>query len=137
MINLKEELPVHMQQTTKLGQKISITGKWVTTKKSGLFRKSAESKELLNEWQAIHQAAKNHKGMLSTEIKHAGGGQGTAPSPAKVQESFGCIFLIKDFLGRTAWNQYFSCLFLLVQPFSIRHEFNENIVKMNASNFTV
>ena len=45
MINLKEELPVHMQQPTKLGEEISITGKWVPTKKSGLFRKSAESKD--------------------------------------------------------------------------------------------
>jgi len=71
MIELKEELPLHMQEPTKLGQEISITGKWLPTKKSGLFRKSAESKELLKEWEEIHQEARNHKGILSTEINHA------------------------------------------------------------------
>ena len=71
MIELKEELPLHMQEPTKLGQEISITGKWLPTKKSGLFRKSAESKELLKEWEDIHQEARNHKGILSTEINHA------------------------------------------------------------------
>ena len=71
MIELKEELPRHMQEPTKLGQEISITGKWLPIKKSGLFRKSAESKELLKEWEDIHQEARNHKGMLSTEINHA------------------------------------------------------------------
>ena len=71
MTELKEELPAYMQQATKLGQEISVTGKWVPTIKGGLFRKSAESKEMLKEWEAIHQGARNHKGMLSTEINHA------------------------------------------------------------------
>jgi quinol monooxygenase YgiN len=71
MTELKEELPVYMQQPTKLGQEISVTGKWVPTIKGGLFRKSAESKEMLKEWEAIHQGARNYKGMLSTEINHA------------------------------------------------------------------
>ncbi len=71
MTELKAELPVHMQEPTRLGDEISITGKWVPTKKGGLFRKSAESKEMTKEWEAIHKGARNHNGMLSTEINHA------------------------------------------------------------------
>ena len=71
MPRLKVELPVHMKIPTKLGQEISITGKWLPTKKGGIFRKSAESKEMLKEWEDIHEDARNHKGILSTEINHA------------------------------------------------------------------
>tara|TARA_B110000967_G_scaffold209532_1_gene266100 strand:+ start:651 stop:1511 length:861 start_codon:yes stop_codon:yes gene_type:complete len=71
LTELKDELPVYLQQPSKLGQEISVTGKWVPTIKSGLFRKSAESQEMLREWEAIHQGARNHKGILSTEINHA------------------------------------------------------------------
>ena len=67
----KENLPVFLAETTKLGQEISITGKWIPTKKGGLFRKSKESKEMLKEWEDIHGEAKVHNGMLSTEINHA------------------------------------------------------------------
>ena len=73
MIQTKEALPDFMAEPTKLGQEISITGKWIPTKKGGLFRKSAESKEMLKEWEDIHIGAKNHDGMLSTEINHAVG----------------------------------------------------------------
>lgn len=41
------------------------------TKRGNLFRKSAESKEMIKEWEAIHEGARNYKGMLSTEINHA------------------------------------------------------------------
>ena len=71
MTVIKNDLPVHMQAPTEIGQEISITGKWVPVKKGGLFRKSAESKEMLKEWEDIHKDARNHKGMLSTEINHA------------------------------------------------------------------
>jgi len=73
MIQSKEALPDFLAEPTKLGQEISITGKWIPTKKGGLFRKSAESKEMLKEWEDIHYGAKNHDGMLSTEINHAVG----------------------------------------------------------------
>ena len=71
MIETKEALPDFMTEIPRLGQEISITGKWVPIKKSGLFRKSLESKEMLKEWEDIHQGARNHNGMLSTEINHA------------------------------------------------------------------
>lgn len=71
MITFKEPLPAHMTTSSQIGEEISITGKWVPTKKSGIFRKSPESKEMLKEWEDIHQDARNHPGMLSTEINHA------------------------------------------------------------------
>lgn len=73
MIQTKEALPDFLAEPTRLGQEISITGKWIPSKKGGLFRKSAESREMLKEWEAIHVGAKNHEGMLSTEINHAVG----------------------------------------------------------------
>lgn len=73
MIQSKEALPHFMAEPIKTGQEISITGKWVPTRKGGLFRKSAESKEMLKEWEDIHLGAKSHDGMLSTEINHAVG----------------------------------------------------------------
>ena len=73
MINQNEPLPSFLAEPTKLGQEISITGKWIPTNKSGLFSKSTESKEMLKEWEDIHVGAKSHAGMLSTEINHAVG----------------------------------------------------------------
>ena len=73
MIQPKEPLPPFLAEPTKLGKEISITGKWIPTKKGGIFRKSAESKEMLKEWEDIHVGAKGHEGILSTEINHAVG----------------------------------------------------------------
>ncbi len=73
MTNIKEPLPEFLLEESKIGSEISITGKWVATKKSGFFRKSAEYKEMLNEWDSIHQEAKIHQGMLATEINPAVG----------------------------------------------------------------
>lgn len=71
MSEFRTELPGYMKNSSKIEQEISITGKWMPSKKGGLFRKSAESKEMLKEWEDIHIAAKDHRGMLSTEINHA------------------------------------------------------------------
>ena len=73
MIQPKEPLPPFLAEPSKLGNEISITGKWIPTKKGGLFRKSAESKEMLTEWEDIHVGAIGNSGMLSTEINHAVG----------------------------------------------------------------
>ena len=73
MIQTKEPLAPFLAEPTKLGQEISITGKWIPTVKGGLFRKSVESKEMLQEWEDIHVGAKNDAGVLSTEINHAVG----------------------------------------------------------------
>lgn len=71
MIITKETLPDFMSEPTKLGQEISITGKWIPAKQGGFFRKSAESREMIQEWEDIHTEARAHEGMLSTEINHA------------------------------------------------------------------
>ena len=73
MTQPKEPLPPFLAEPSRLGQEISVTGKWIPTKKGGLFRKSAESKEMLKEWEDIHTDAKGDAGVLSTEINHAVG----------------------------------------------------------------
>lgn len=42
-------------------------------KQGGSFRKTAESKEMLREWEDIHLGARGDDGVLSTEINHAVG----------------------------------------------------------------
>ena len=73
MTQLSEPLPPHLAEASRIGPEISITGKWVPTKPGGLFRKSAESKEMLQEWEDIHAGARADDGVLFTEINHAVG----------------------------------------------------------------
>jgi quinol monooxygenase YgiN len=68
-----EPLPPFLAEPSRIGQEISVTGKWIPTKRGGLFRKSAESKEMLKEWEDIHAGARADAGVLSTEINHAVG----------------------------------------------------------------
>ena len=68
-----EPLPPFLAEPTDLGQEISVTGKWVPKKRGGRFRKSAESQEMLQEWEDIHLGARSAAGVLSTEINHAVG----------------------------------------------------------------
>ncbi len=67
----KTSIASHLIEGTQIGTEISITGKWTPRKPGGIFRKSPDSKEMLTEWENIHLEARNHKGMLSTEINHA------------------------------------------------------------------
>ena len=68
-----EALPSFLSEPSRLGQEISVTGKWVPTNPGGRFKKSAESKDMLKEWEDIHVGAKGDNGVLSTEINHAVG----------------------------------------------------------------
>jgi len=68
-----EPLPAHLAEPARLGQEISVTGKWKPTKPGGRFRRSAESQEMLQEWENIHADARADSGVLSTEINHAVG----------------------------------------------------------------
>ena len=68
-----EPLPAFLAEPSKLGQEISVTGKWIPAKQGGRFRKTAESAEMLEEWEDIHADAKSDAGVLSTEINHAVG----------------------------------------------------------------
>ena len=110
MTELKVELPVHMQEPTKLGQEIAITGKWVPTKKGGLFRTSVESKEMIKEWEAIHKGARNHKGMLSTEINHAIGQEAVL-----VHHVFQNADSLVDYFNTTA-SEHVAVLRLVAKP---------------------
>jgi len=73
MTQPNEPLPPFLAEPSRLGQEISVTGKWIPTRQGGRFRRSAESKEMLKEWEDIHAGAKADAGVLSTEINHAVG----------------------------------------------------------------
>jgi quinol monooxygenase YgiN len=68
-----EPMPDFLSEPSRIGTEISVTGKWVPTKPGGRFRKSAESQEMLTEWEDIHGGARADAGVLSTEINHAVG----------------------------------------------------------------
>ena len=62
MTQPNEPLAPHLAEPSKLGQEISLTGKWIPKKQGGRFRKSAESKEMLEEWEDIHAGARERRG---------------------------------------------------------------------------
>ena len=66
-------LPDYLAEPSQLGDEISITGKWVPSNPGGRFRTTEESREMLQEWEDIHQGARADVGVLSTEINHAVG----------------------------------------------------------------
>jgi len=66
-------LAAHLAESPRIGDEITVTGKWVPARKGGIFRKSPDSGEMLAEWEAIHADAKADDGVLSTEINHAVG----------------------------------------------------------------
>lgn len=68
-----EPLPPFLAEAPRLGTEISVTGKWTPTKPGGRFRTSAESKEMVAEWNDIHMSARTHEGVRSTEVNHAVG----------------------------------------------------------------
>ncbi len=68
-----EPLPSFLATPSRLGAEIAVTGKWVPKTPGFLFRKSADSKEMLKEWEDIHADARGDNGVLSTEINHAVG----------------------------------------------------------------
>jgi quinol monooxygenase YgiN len=73
MTQPSEPLPPHLAEPSRIGSEISITGKWVPSRPGGLFRKSPDSQEMLQEWEDIHIGARSDSGLLSTEINHAVG----------------------------------------------------------------
>jgi quinol monooxygenase YgiN len=73
MTHPPEPLAPFLAEPSRIGQEISITGKWIPATKGGRFRRSPDSKEMLMEWEDIHIGAKDDSGVLSTEINHAVG----------------------------------------------------------------
>ena len=68
-----EPMPAFLSEPPRIGNEISVTGKWVSSRPGRRFRKSAESQEMLAEWEDIHAGARADAGVLSTEINHAVG----------------------------------------------------------------
>jgi quinol monooxygenase YgiN len=68
-----EPLPAFLAEPPRLGQEISVTGKWTPVQQGWLFRKSPDSEDMLQEWEDIHVGARSDSGVLSTEINHAVG----------------------------------------------------------------
>jgi len=68
-----EPMPAFLAEPSRIGSEISVTGKWIPLHPGGRFRKSADSQEMLGEWEDIHAGARANPGVLSTEINHAVG----------------------------------------------------------------
>ncbi len=68
-----DPLPSYLAKPSRIGREITITGKWVPSVSGGRFRTTEESREMLQEWEDIHQGARADAGVLSTEINHAVG----------------------------------------------------------------
>ncbi len=110
MTHPKESLPSFLAEPSRNGNEISITGKWVPRTKGGLFRKSADSKEMLQEWEDIHVGAKSDPGVLSTEINHAVGDDAVL-----VHHVFKGPEALVDYFSRTA-TEHMGPLFKVARP---------------------
>ena len=110
MQKLSLELPHFMKNPMQIGQEISITGKWVPKTKGGIFRKSEDSKEMLQEWEDIHKDAKSHDGILSTEINHAVG-----QDAVLVHHVFANEAALTSYFSETA-NQHSKALHAVAKP---------------------
>ncbi len=63
-------LPPHLAEPSRNGEELAVTGKWVPKTAGGRFKKSQDADDMLDEWEDIHQGARAHPGVLSTEINH-------------------------------------------------------------------
>ncbi len=73
MTSPSEPLPQFLAEASRIGQEISVTGKWIPTPKCGLFSKSPASTEMLKVWEDIRAISQTDPGLLSIEINHAVG----------------------------------------------------------------
>ncbi len=105
-----EVLPAFLAEAPRHGNEVSVTGKWVPTKPGGLFRTSAESKEMLQEWEDIHAGARVDDGVLSTEINHAVG-----EDAVLVHHVFKDADALEHYFSTTA-TQHMSALSAVAKP---------------------
>ena len=110
MTTFNESLPEYLTKETKIGSEISITGKWAATKKGGFFWKSAEAKEMMQEWNDIHQEAKAYEGILSTEINPAIG-----QDAVLIHHTFKNADALLDYFNSTA-EKHVKALTAVAQP---------------------
>ncbi len=67
-MNQPPNLSPFVAAPVRLGHEISITAKWIPNETGGLFRTSAETKEMRQEWEGVHNEAIVHPGILSSEL---------------------------------------------------------------------
>ena len=103
-------LPPFLAEPSKIGTEISVTGKWVPTTPGGRFRKSPESKDMLQEWEDIHSSARSAEGVLSTEINHAVG-----EDAVLVHHVFRDADVLLDYFATTA-SEHMAALTSVAKP---------------------
>ena len=92
-----QPLADHLAVPTRIGDEISITGKWVPAEPGGRFRRGDDTESLRREWEDIHAAAAADSGVLTTEINHAVG-----EDAVLVHHVFENGDAVADYFGRTA-----------------------------------
>jgi quinol monooxygenase YgiN len=110
MPHTAQPLPTFLAEPSKINDEISVTGKWIPTKPGGIFRKSVESKDMLNEWEDIHAGAKADSGVLSTEINH-----GVGEDAVLVHHVFENPEALVDYFSTTA-TRHMKALTAVAQP---------------------
>jgi quinol monooxygenase YgiN len=110
MTQTTEPLPPFLAEPCRIGGEISITGKWVPTRPGGRFRKTAESQDMLAEWEDIHAGARAAAGVLSTEIDHAVG-----EDAVLVHHVFAGADALVDYFSTTA-TQHMAALTSVAKP---------------------
>lgn len=98
------------QQDFRIGDEISVTGKWVARKPGGFFRKSADAPELMKEWEDIHAEARAAEGILQTEINHAIG-----EDAVLVHQVFRDVDALTAYFGATA-TEHAKALLAVAKP---------------------
>ncbi|NQW27231.1 MAG: hypothetical protein HQ474_05200 [Flammeovirgaceae bacterium] len=101
MIQKEELMPAYLSQPTKIGEEISITGKWVPKGKGGLFGKSKEANIMMKEWKIILELSKNEPAILSTEIN-----LGVGEDAILIHQVFSNAETLIHFFTTTAKEQY-------------------------------
>ena len=105
-----EPVPPFLAEEPGIGSEISITGKWVPSKPGGRFRKTAESQDMLQEWEDIHTGARASAGVLSTEINHAVG-----EDAVLVHHVFADPTALTDYFSSTA-TEHMAALTAVARP---------------------
>jgi quinol monooxygenase YgiN len=105
-----QALPAFLAEPSLIGDEISVTGKWIPTKKGGLFRRSQESREMVKEWADIHSDARADEGVLSTEINH-----GVGEESVLVHHVFRDADALEHYFSTTA-TQHMSALTKVAKP---------------------
>lgn len=75
MTNPAEPLASYIAEPSRIRHEISVTGKWVPAEPGGRFQESPESREMLREWEDIHEGARvgteahdEEEGLLRFEV---------------------------------------------------------------------